>query len=187
MHKTCIAFVLISALFISFAQAQVTNVTYTELETFQDQVGKVIVKGAGQIGSMTLGGVSVNVISKESIEVTAGSREYGLAVEISENNHYRAVMVVDYDEIDSLLNGLNYLAQIDSNATPLPTFVASYITKSGLRVGAFTNQRQGAIQYFLQDRSINSARIPMTSAQLVQFRGLIQQTKQNLDSLRTAG
>lgn len=86
-----------------------------------------------------------------------------------------------------MINGLNYLGQIGSNVTPLPTFVASYITKSGLRVGAYTSQRRGAIQYFLQDRSINSARIPITSAQLAQFNSLIQQAKRNVDSMRNPG
>ena len=184
MHKTCIALVLISGLLIPVARAQVTNVTFTELETFESQPGTVIVKGAGQIGSLNLGDINVAVICKESTDTAAGHKEYGVAVEIAENNRHRVRMVVDYDEVDSLLNGLNYLAQIDSNVTTLPTFAASYVTRSGLRVGASTNQRQGAIQYFLQDRSINSARIPMTSAQLVQFRSLMQQAKQNLDLMR---
>lgn len=186
MHKTFIALVLMSGLLASRAPAQVTNVTFTELETFESQPDTVIVRGAGEIGSLNLGDINVTVICKESTDATAGRKEYGVAVGIAENNRHGARMVIDYDEMDALLNGLNYLAQIDSNATTLPTFMASYITRSGLRVGAFTNRRQGAIQYFLQDRSIDSARIPMTSAQLVQFRSLLQQARQKLDSLRTA-
>ena len=186
MHKTRIALVLMSGLFVSFARAQVTNVTFTELETFESQPGTVIVKGSGPIGSLNLGAINVTVTCKESTDATAGRKEYGVAVEIAENNRHGARMVVDYDEMDSLLSGLNYLAQIDSNVTTLPTFVASYVTRSGLRVGAFTNQRQGAIQYFLQDRGINSARIPITAAELSQFRSLMQQARQKLDSLRTA-
>ena len=159
--------------------------TFTELETFESQPDTVIIKGAGQIGSLNLGDINVTVICKESTDASAGRKEYGAAVDIAEGNRHGARMVVDYDEMDPLLNGLNYLAQIDSNVTTLPTFAAGFVTRSGLHVGAFTNQRQGVIQYFLQDRSINSARIPMTSAQLVQFRSLIQQAKQNLDSMRS--
>ena len=184
MNKFCAVFIAASGLFTFAARAQVTNVTFTELETFETQPGTVIVKGASQIGSMTIDAINVVVISKESKDVNTGRKEYGAAVEIRESDRQRAKMVVDYDEMDPLLNGLNYLAQIDSNATTLPTFVASYVTKSGLRIGAYTSRRRGAIQYFLQDRGINSRRILITSAQLSQFRSLLQQAKQNLDSLR---
>jgi len=103
------------------------------------------------------------------------------------NNNQRAwKKVVDYDEMDSLLNGVNYLARIDSKVTELPTFVAGYVTRSGLRVGAFTSQRRGAIQYFVQDYGTNSPRILITSAQLAQFQDLVEQTKKNLDSLQAA-
>ena len=89
--------------------------------------------------------------------------------------------------MDSLLNGLNYLAKIDYKVTALPTFVASYVTRSGLRVGAFTSQRRGDIQFFLQDYSTNSARILITPAKLAQFQSLVEQAKKNLDSLQVPG
>jgi hypothetical protein len=187
MNKYCAVLIVASGLFTFAARAQVTNVTFTELETFEAQTGKVIVKGAGQIGSMTIDSITVTVICKESTDVGTGLKEYGAAVEISANNQRGVKMVVDYDEMDSLLNGINYLAQIDSNVTTLPTFVASYVTKSGLRVGAYTSQRRGAIQYFLQDRSFDSPRILMTSAQLAEFQNLMEQAKKNLDSLRAGG
>jgi hypothetical protein len=187
MQKFCVILIVASGLFGFAACAQVTNVTFTELETFEDQPGTVIVKGAGQIGSMAIGAMNVTIICKESTDASTGHKEYGLAVEMNENNLRGVRMVVDYDEMDSLLNGLDYLAKIDSNVTTLPTFVASYVTKSGLRVGAYTSQRRGAIQYFLQDRSINSARMLISSAQLAQFQSLMQQAKKNLDSLRASG
>jgi len=187
MHKFCAILIIAAGLLAFAARAQVTNVTFTELETFEAQTGTVIVKGAGQIGSMAIGNVNITVICKESKDVTTSQKEYGAAVEIGENNQRGVRMMIDYDEMDSLLNGLNYLAQIDSNVTTLPTFVASYVTKSGLRVGAYTSQRRGAIQYFLQDSSINSPKLLISSAQLNQFEDLMEQAKKNLDALRTSG
>jgi hypothetical protein len=187
MNKFCAVLIVASGLLTFAARAQVTNVTFTELETFEAQTGKVIVKGAGQIGSMTIDSINLTVICKESTDVSTGLKKYGVAVEISANNQRGVKMLVDYDEMDSLLNGINYLAQIDSNVTTLPTFVASYVTKSGLRVGAYTSQRRGAIQFFLQDRSFDSPRILMTSAQLAEFQNLMEQAKKNLDSLRAGG
>ena len=184
MYKLCVVLIAISGWLACVAQAQVTNVPPTELEAFEAQTGTVIIKGAGQIGSLAIGNLNLTVISRESTDVGTSRKEYGVAVEMTENNQGTVRMVVDYDELDSLLNGLNYLAKIDYNVTTLPTFTASYTTKSGLRVGAFTSQRRGAIQFFLQDRSVNSVRILITPAQLAQFQTLIEQARKSLDSMR---
>ena len=171
---------------LAAAQTQITNLPPTELETFEAQTGTVIVKGAGQVGSLTVDALTINVLSKESLNVSNGRRQYGMAVEVVANNQRAWKKVVDYDEMDALLNGLNDLAKIDYKVTELPTFVAGYVTRSGLRVGAFTSQRRGAIQYFLQDYSTNSPRILISSAQLAQFQDLVEQSKKNLDALQTA-
>jgi len=184
MYKPCVVLIAISGWLACVAQAQVTNVPPTELEAFEAQTGTVIIKGVGQIGSLAVGSLNLVVTSKESTDAGTSRKEYGVAVEMTENNQGTVRMVVDYDELDSLLNGLNYLAKIDYNVTTLPTFVASYTTRSGLRVGAFTSQRRGAIQFFLQDRSVNSARILITPAQLDQFQTLIEQARKSLDSMR---
>ena len=126
------------------------------------------------------------VISKESLDVSTGRKEYGMAIEADANNQRVWKKMVDYDEIDPLLSGLDYLAKIDYNVTPQPTFVAGYATKSGFRVGAFTSQRRGAIQFFLQDYSTNSPRILITPTQLAQFQNLIEQARKNLDALRAS-
>jgi hypothetical protein len=186
MRKSCIVLILVAGFYALTTRAQITNLPPTELEMFEAQTGTVIVKGAGQIGSLSVDALTINVISKESLNVSTGRRQYGMAIEVVASGQRAWKRVVDYDEMDPLLNGLNYLAKIDSKVTELPTFVAGYVTRSGLRVGAFTSQRRGSIQYFLQDYSTNSPRILITSAQLSQFQDLVEQTKKNLDSLQAS-
>ena len=186
MHKLFVGLLAAAGLFACAARAQVTNVPPTELETFEAQTGKVIVKGAGQIGSLAVDPLNIVVIGKESLDASTGSKQYGMAVEVFANDQQVWKRVVDYDEMDSLLNGLDYLAKIDYKVTSEPTFVASYVTKSGLRAGAFTSQRRGVIQYFLQDYSTNSARTLITPAQLSQFQSLVDQTRSNLNLLRAS-
>jgi len=185
-RKFCLLFIVASGLCTLAARAQITNLPSTELETFEAQTGTVMVKGAGQIGSLAVDAVNIQVISKESLKVSTGHRQYGMAVEADANNQQVWKKLVDYDEMDSLLSGLNYLARIDYKVTAQPTFVASYVTRSGLRVGAFTSQRRGVIQYFLQDYSITSPRILITSAQLTEFQDLVEETKKDLDALQAA-
>ncbi len=184
MLKFRFVLLAITGLFAGAVHAQVTNVPSTELETFEAQTGKMIIKGAGQTGSLAVDQLNIVVIGKESLDASTGSKQYGMAVEVVANDQRIWKKVVDYDEMDSLLNGLDYLAKIDYKVTSEPTFVASYVTKSGFRVGAFTSQRRGVIQYFLQDYSTNSARILISPAQLSQFQSLVDQTRSNLDSLR---
>jgi hypothetical protein len=186
MRKFYIVLIMASGLCTLAARAQITNLPPTELDTFEAQTGTVMVKGAGQIGSLAVDALTINVISKESLNVSTGHKQYGMAVELVANGQRAWKRVVDYDEMDSLLNGLNYLARIDYKVTAQPTFVASYVTKSGLRVGAFTSQRRGAIQYFMQDYSTNSPRILITSAQLSQFQDLVEETRKNLDALQAS-
>lgn len=189
MRKFCIALIAASGWLTCAAQVQmvqITNVPPTQLEAFEAQTGTVIVKGAGQIGSLDVGTANITVISKESRDVSTGYKEYGMAIEADANNQRVWKKMVDYDEIDPLLSNLDYLAKVDYNVTSQPTFVAGYSTKSGFRVGAFTSQRRGAIQFFLEDRSSNSARILITPTQLAQFQSLLAQARKNLDALRAA-
>lgn len=186
VRKFCLILIMATGLCAFAAHAQITNLPPTELETFESQTGAVIVKGAGQVGSLAVDDVNIVVISKESLDVSSGRRQYGMAVEAAANNRRVWKKAVDYDEMDSLLSGLNYLAKIDYKVTAEPTFVASYVTRSGLRVGAFTSQRRGVILYFLQDYSTTSPRILITSAQLAQFQDLVAETKKTLDALQAA-
>jgi hypothetical protein len=185
MRKICIVLIATSSLLAWGSRAQDTNTPLTGLETFEAQTGTVIVKGAGQTGSLTVGALGITVLSKESLDVNTGQKAYGVAIEMTENNRRARKAVIDYDELDAFLSGLDYLAKIDYNVTTLPTFVAGYTTKSGFRVGAYTSQRRGAIQFFLQAYSTDGTRILITPTQLAQFRTLIEQTRKNLDLLRT--
>jgi hypothetical protein len=91
-------------------------------------------------------------------------------------------LIVDYDELDSLISGMDYLAKINYNATSLDAFDAAYTTKSGLRVSARSERRQGGIQTFVQFG--DSPKIPFASDQFAQFQNLIAQAKVSLDEMK---
>ena len=179
--------VILVAAFCSLAlasPAQDTNALKTDIGVFEAQTGAVIIKGFGQIGSVSVGTDVISVRCKESKDVNTGHKAYGLVIEITGNNQQRERTFVDYDEIDSLLSGINYLSKITYDVTPLPSFEASYTTKAGLRVVANSARRQGGIQTFLQYG--DQPRILLTSDQMTQLYGLIEQARNNLNSIRTA-
>jgi hypothetical protein len=185
MPKICVVLIATASLFAWTTRAQDTNIPSTGLEIFEAQTGTVIVKGAGQAGSMTVDAVDITVQFKESLNVNTGQKAYGVAIEITADNRRVRKVMIDYDELDAFLSGLDYLGKIDYNVTTLPTFVAGYTTKSGFRIGAYTSQRRGAIQFYLQAYSTDNARILITPAQFVQFKTLIEQARKSLELLRT--
>jgi hypothetical protein len=125
--------------------------------------------------------VNFSVRSKVSASLATGRKDYGIAIEI-ESNVQRDRAIVDYEELEPLLKAMDYLGKITFDATPLPSFEASYASKSGLRVIAFGSNRQGAIRTFLQYD--DGPRIQLTSDQFLQFKNLIAQAKTSLDAVR---
>jgi hypothetical protein len=64
----------------------------------------------------------------------------------------------------------------------LPGFEAEYVTKSGLRIIAYSSRKQGIVLTFVQCR--DRPRISLTSEQMTQLESLIGQAKASLDALR---
>jgi hypothetical protein len=183
MRKLFVVLIAAICSLASAARAQDTNALKTQIGLFESQTGVVIVKGVGQIGSVSTGGAVIFVRCKESTSAATGHRDYGIAVEI-EVTQWRRLAIVDYNELDPLLNGMDYLGKMTYNVTALPGFEATFTTKSGLELIAFGDKQQGGIRTYLQYD--DGPRIPLASAQWTQLARLIEQAKAALDSLRTS-
>lgn len=93
--------------------------------------------------------------------------------------------MVDYDEMDSLLNGIDYISKVNHTVTSLPDYDVVYATGGGLHLTVYTSQkRPGAIQVAVQSNRANRDRVLLSSDQLARFQNLVQQAKSKLDSLR---
>jgi len=86
---------------------------------------------------------------KESSSASTSHKDYGIAVVI-EGNQWRRVAIVDYGELDPLLNGMDDLGKMTYSVTALPGFEAAFTTKSGLELIAYGNKQQGGIRTFLE-------------------------------------
>jgi hypothetical protein len=162
-----------------------TNAPKTKLEAFEAQTGTVIIKGVAPIGSMFAQAGTASVRSKESKDAGTGRKEYGIAIGLKENNRPEDITIIDYDELDSLLDGIDYIIKINRTVSALPSFSAVYVTKGGFRVAAFSsNNRPGTIQAALQSSHTARSRLLLAPDQLAKFQALVQQAKNNLDTLR---
>ena len=183
MRNFCVVLIAAACSLAFAARAQDTNALKTEIGLFESQTGVVIVKGFGQVGSVATGDAVISVRCKETTSAATGHKDYGIAVVI-EANQSREHTIVDYDELDSLLNGMDYLGKMTYSATSLPAFEAAFTTKSGLQLIAHGDKQQGGIRMFLQYD--DGPRFPLTSDQWIQLANLINQAKTTLDSLRTS-
>lgn len=85
---------------------------------------------------------------------------------------------VDYDEIDSLLKGIDYISKLDSNATSMVDFEATYVAKGDLLI---TTLDSGTTLV------VSSGRIVKISASfdfdnLAELKKLIEEGKAMIDS-----
>jgi hypothetical protein len=167
------------------ARAQDTNAPLTNLEAFEAQTGTVIVRGSALIGTISGETGTVSVRCKESTEPGSGRKEYGVAIDLKEGSRSEDTTVIDYDELETFLSGIDYLSKANHAVTSLPNFDVLYRTGGGLRVDVYTSsKRSGALQAVLQSSRVGKARVLLTADQLAHFQNLMQQAKSRLDLLR---
>ena len=170
------------------ARAQETNACLplpaTKLEAFETNTDTVIIKATAPIGTVPAHGGEVAVRCREITDAGTGRRESGIIVDLTSARQLGDTMLIDYDELDSLLDGLEYLGKLDWSVTPLPGFDAVYTTKGGFRAAAFGSRRTGNIEFAVRSTRVRTAPLVLSRDQLGQLRSLVQQGKAKLDSLR---
>lgn len=158
----------------------------TKLEAFQVRTGVVIIKGYSRIGSATgPQGSSILVEAIEFREVASRSKEYGVTVEVREagNNGRRSFAFIDYDEIDPLLKGLEYLSKIDDSVTQLNRFEADYRTR-GEAIFSASSTRGGNVTITVSAGVLRGATSVFRLEDLKAIRGLFIEAKNQLDTIQ---
>ncbi len=172
------------------AAAQETNacppMPATKLEAFDTNTDTIIIKATAPIGSVQGRGGAVIVRCREITDAGTGHRESGILVDITSGDQSQDTMLIDYDELDSLLDGLDYLVKLDWSVTPLPGFDALYTTKGGFRAAAFGSRRTGNIEFAVRSTRVIRPPLLLSRDQLSQLRSLVDQARAKLDSLRKA-
>ena len=171
------------------AQAQDTNfysgLAMTRLEAAQTNLNRVIIKAASSIGSVPAQGGTVAIVGMEITDTASGHRDYGLTLSVFQGQESGGIALVDYEELDSLVNALDYLNRVDSSVTSLASFDAFYMTKDGFRIAAFSSKRTGTVGFAVRTLRSNQHPALLTRDQVAQLRSLIQQAKAKLDSIRS--
>lgn len=156
----------------------------TKLEAFEKQTGTVIIKGISEIGSVSgLGTISVDCM--EFINVSTGVRQLGIVIEVKESGRLERSdrSFIDYDEIESLMKGIDYVSKVTFNLIKLSNFEAIYKTKDDFSVITFSGG-SGKIEAAVRSGYIGSVTAYISTTKLSSLRSIIYQAKQKLDGIK---
>ena len=180
-----LAFSCVKAVHAQQAQPAKSPEPQTKLELFQAKTGGVIVKNFSEIGSMDASRGKVTITSYEFIDAQTGRKEYGVSVSIKEDSGLERdeQAFVDYDEIDSLLKGIDYVSAIDKGVTKLKNFQADYRTTGGLRVSVYS-MSETSVRVAIGVGRISSISASFRLDQIKDFRKLIVDAKAAIDAIK---
>lgn len=114
----------------------------TKLEEFSARTGSVIIRGFEDIG--TLNGkynTQITVSAKEYTDAATSKKEYGISVEVKQekgNYDNEHTSYIDYDEIESLTQGIDYISKVQNSVTKFSNFQADYTTKGDFKISTFS-------------------------------------------------
>jgi hypothetical protein len=101
---------------------------------------------------------------------------------VAQGGQLKDAMLIDYDEIGSLVSAIDYLTKLDMSATKLNFLDASYTTKGGFRIAALAGRRTGVVQFALRDARNPATSVLLSRDQMPQVSALIDLAKKTLDS-----
>lgn len=158
----------------------------TKLEAFEHQTGSVIIRGFTTVGSVHgVYGGTASVEAREFTNATTGKREFGIVVEVKEAGRLEreSRSYVDFDEVEPLLHGIDYVLKVERSVTKLADFQADYHTKGDLTITTFSSG-EGGVNAAITAGRIGSVDVIVTKGDLQQFRDLVAAAKAKLDELR---
>lgn len=170
---------------ILFSQEQTTSQpdAKTKIEMLQRQTGSVIIKEYSVIGTTKgMGTVVVNCMVLTN--ASTGSKSKGILIEVTESGRFEKSdrSFIDYDEIDPLIAGIDYISKADTSIADLDNFEAIYKTKGDFSIVTFSST-SGKIDVAVKSGIIGSSTAFFSIDQLNELRNLISVAKQRLDSL----
>lgn len=153
----------------------------TKLEEFQSQKGFVLIKGHTDIGSVSelLGTISVHAM--ELTRLGSDLKQSGIVIDVSDSDGREERSFIDYDEIDSLLKGIDIIIKATSNVTKLKNFEAQYCTNGNLDITTYSGEN-GKVSASVESGYFRSRVAYISLEKLARFRELIVKAKATLDA-----
>jgi hypothetical protein len=154
----------------------------TKLEKFQEKTGEVLIRSYTEVGTIRgLGGV-ITVDAREfRVASNPKQRVTGIGITVKESGRLERLNTsfVDDDEINSLINGIEYISKITPAVTNLKNFEADYRTKGELRISVY-NDSKGEISAVVSCGRIGKTQSFIKLGDLEELKKLILTAKSKL-------
>jgi hypothetical protein len=118
----------------------------TKLEEVEWRYEKVLIKGFTQVATVSGRGADIRVDAVELKDADSATRITGLTISLRETaeNPHENRSLIDYDEIDRLLRGIDAIERVNESTTKLASFEARYRTLGDFEIVVFRQSRSGS-------------------------------------------
>src|SRR5712692_8224269 len=155
-----------------------------KLEDFETRLETVVIKGRTWIGTLRVSTGSARVEATEIRDTGNSTRATGVVVTIVATELDRPAneirSLIDYEEIEPLVRGIDTVAKADDTITKHSQFEARYRTKGDFEIIVF-RQTTGGIAAAIEGGFIDRTRLLLTLDELTRLRWMIVQAKDKLD------
>jgi hypothetical protein len=170
----------------SVADAQTTNAPRTWFDAYKSTLEATLVRGMTSIGTLT-GQLRYPVdIRVERLTISPlTNTTYAVAVRTHLARNVLQVDYIDYDELDSLIQGLQIISQSGHSVVPMDDFEVVYRVRSGLSVAKISNGNNIVIAIKCGDT--NGTRNQIAPYVLDNLHGLLVAAKSKIDAIAATG
>jgi len=118
------------------------------------------------------------------MDPSTGKKQYGMVIVVKGTDQFEreGQSFIDYDEIEPLLKGIDYIANVKPNVTKLTYFQAAYRTKGDLTVTTYNLGDQ--VHAAVESGYISKGSAELSLDQLTELRNAIAKAKEKLDAIR---
>ena len=120
--------------------AQTTNTPRTYFEAYNAVADAPLLKGMSVIGTLNNQiNYPVEIRAEALTNLLTSNTVYAVSLRTRLSATQSEVDYIDYDELDGLIRGIQFVSQSDHSQMPMDNFEAAYRTRSGLAVLKVSN------------------------------------------------
>lgn len=159
-----------------------------KLEEYESRVDAILIKGQTWTGTLRVVNGTARVEAIEVRDTRDQTRASGAVVIINSveppGSPPEIRVLIDYDEIDPLLNAFDTIAKASDAITKLGHFETRYRTHGDFEIMVFKEVAGGAIAAAMEGGFYDRKRLFMSIEDLNKLRWMISQAKDRLDELK---
>lgn len=169
-----------------FAQTETQSAApTTRMEAFQAKWGSASLLGFTEVGSIR--GNSGGLITVSARELTdssnpASSRITGIGLSVEENSRLERenTAFIDADEIDALIQGIEFVSRTTKASTKQDSFEATYRTRGSLSITVFNRHGSDDISAAVSAGRIGKTTVFIGLSELAKLKDLVSLAKSKL-------